>query len=226
LATHQPAIEESELSDQALLQRAAATLENAPDARRAQARFYERHVRYLYGVLKRRESVLRRIAGQSAEDLVQETFQRAFQYGQSYQTDGITDPERLRLRTRAWLGRIAQNLINSCLSEPGEISASPFIERISAEGIDEPAPPSTPRVRAMRAALEELTEREQDVLRVTTLYQRVGDDHQRLPNEISAELAARWGTNSQNIRAIRSRAMKKLKSQLEPTLAEREETPT
>jgi DNA-directed RNA polymerase sigma subunit (sigma70/sigma32) len=33
-----------------------------------------------------------------------------------------------------------------------------------------------------------------------------------LPNAVSAELAHRWGTNSENIRAIRSRALKKLKA--------------
>jgi DNA-directed RNA polymerase sigma subunit (sigma70/sigma32) len=57
--------------------------------------------------------------------------------------------------------------------------------------------------------LDELSEREQDVLRVTALYQRAGD-HQRLPNAISAELALRWETTNENIRAIRSRALKKL----------------
>ncbi len=209
-------------SDQLLLARAAAATADAVGARRAQARFYERHVRYLYGVLKRREAVLRRVAGISVEDLVQDTFQRAFQYGATYQADGITDSERLRLRTRAWLGRIAQNLVAAALKGQVEVSASPFIERASAE-VDEAEPPSTREVRAMRKALEELSEREQDVLRVTALYQRVGDDHQRLPNEVSAELAARWGTSNENIRAIRSRAFKKLKSQLEETLKRPEE---
>ena len=54
-----------------------------------------------------------------------------------------------------------------------------------------------------------------DVLRVTALYQRAGEAHQRLPNDVSAELAERWGTTNENIRAIRSRAMKKLKTFLE-----------
>jgi RNA polymerase sigma factor (sigma-70 family) len=209
-------------SDQLLLARAAAAATDATGARRAQARFYERHVRYLYGVLKRREGVLRRVAGIAVEDLVQDTFQRAFHYGATYQADGITDAERLRLRTRAWLGRIAQNLVAAALKGQVEVSASPFIEQASAADIEE-EPPSTREVRAMRKALEDLSEREQDVLRVTALYQRVGDDHQRLPNEVSTELALRWGTNSQNIRAIRSRAIKKLKTQLEETLKHPEE---
>jgi RNA polymerase sigma factor (sigma-70 family) len=210
-------------SDKLLLARAAAAAGDAVGARRAQARFYERHLRYLYGVLKRREAVLRRVAGISVEDLVQDTFQRAFQYGASFEDDGVDDPERRRLRTRAWLGRIAQNLVAAALKGQNEVSASPFIEQARAADIEEAEPPSTREVRAMRQALADLSEREQDVLRVTALYQRLGDDHQRLPNEVSAELAARWGTNSQNIRAIRSRAIKKLKSQLEETLSAPEE---
>jgi hypothetical protein len=51
------------------------------------------------------------------------------------------------------------------------------------------------------------------------LYFRPGEEHQRLPNEVSAELAKRWETTSENVRAIRSRATKKLKEYLEKRLA-------
>ena len=91
-----------------------------------------------------------------------------------------------------------------------EVSATPYLERLSCDGIDD-EPSTSPELELMRRALGELTERERDVLRVTALYLRAGDN-QRLPNAVSAELAQRWGTNSDNIRAIRSRAMKKLKS--------------
>jgi RNA polymerase sigma factor (sigma-70 family) len=211
-----------DLRDDELLSLASGA-SGAAEARRAQAVFYERHVRYLYGVLKRREGVLRRIAGLSVEDLVQDTFQRAFQYGGSYAAEPGLPVERERRRTRAWLGRVAQNLIVNALAEPAEIAASPMLERLGTDDVDEPAPPSSPEVRALRRALEDLTEREQDVLRVTALYQKAGEEHQRLPNEVSAELAARWGTNSQNIRAIRSRAMKKLQTHVEAELAQTEE---
>jgi DNA-directed RNA polymerase sigma subunit (sigma70/sigma32) len=50
------------------------------------------------------------------------------------------------------------------------------------------------------------------------LYFRAGEEHQRLPNEVSAELARRWDTTSENVRAIRSRALKKLRSYLQPRL--------
>lgn len=192
---------------------AARTVEPAA-ARAAEGCFYRRHVRYLYGTLKRREAALQRITGTSVEDLVQETFQRAFHYAGSYRIAPSGDLDRDRRQTRAWLGRIAHNLFIDSLSEVEEVSASPWIERATMEA-EEEAPPSTPEVQALRKGLEELTDREQDVLRVTALYHRAGDGAQRLPNEVSAELASRWNTNNENIRAIRSRAMKKLEKFLQ-----------
>lgn len=204
----------------------AALLARASDpghagARAAQSAFYARHVRYLYGALKRREAVLARIGGIAIEDLVQETFQRAFQYGGSFRAD-TTDPsgttERARLQTRAWLGRIAERLIVNAIAKPSEVVASELVEAASDEDVE--APPSSPGVRAVRSALEELSDREQDILRVTALYQRHGEKHQRLPNDVSSDLATRWGTNNENIRAIRSRAMKKLEARLREVLAD------
>ncbi len=181
-----------------------------PSARsRAQAVFYSRHVRYLYGVLQRDAYKLLRVAGVGPEDLVQETFHRAFERARTFEAGDITDAEHLRRRTRAWLGRIALNLLADYLRNVREVSATPYLERLSCDEIERPAPPSH-ELSSICDALDRLSEREQDVLRVTALYQRAGD-HQRLPNAVSAELAARWGTTNENIRAIRSRALKKLK---------------
>jgi RNA polymerase sigma factor (sigma-70 family) len=176
---------------------------------RAQAELYSRHVRYLYGVLQRDAYKLLRVAGVGPEDLVQETFHRAFERARTFDTGEVTDAEQLRRRTRAWLGRIAVNLLADYLRNVREVSATPYLERLSCEEIEREAPPSR-ELSSICEALDRLSEREQDVLRVTALYQRAGD-HQRLPNAVSAELAARWGTTNENIRAIRSRALKKLK---------------
>lgn len=178
------------------------------ESNQAQAMFYSRHVRYLYGVLVRRQSKLLSLAGVSAEDLVQETFHRAFERAHTFKPDDTLDAELGRRRTRAWLGRVAQNLLADQLVRFREVSASPYLDRVSSEGLDE-SPTLSREVDLVSEGLDALTEREQDVLRVTALYQRAGD-HQRLPNAISAELAARWGTSNENIRAIRFRAMKKL----------------
>ena len=65
-------------------------------------------------------------------------------------------------------------------------------------------------------ALAQLSEREQDVLRVSALYFKA-DGHGRLPHEVSAELGARWGIGNDNVRAIRKRALEKLRRLLAAT---------
>jgi RNA polymerase sigma factor (sigma-70 family) len=208
------------LDDAELFARVAAA---GDAARLAQAELYRRHVRYLYGVLVKRQSRLLAVAGMSAEDLVQEAFRRAFERAATFTRDGITDEERLRRRVRAWLGRIAQNILADRLRTSREVSASPYLERVTTEDIDE-APSSTPQLRLLREALSSLSEREQDVLRVTALYQKAGE-HQRLPNAVSQKLAQRWDTSSENVRAIRSRAIKKVKSFMQDRSLAQEEGP-
>jgi RNA polymerase sigma factor (sigma-70 family) len=209
-------------SDAALLELIAdGTLDRASQSR-AQAAFYARHVRYLYGVLQRDAHKLLQVAGTGPEDLVQETFHRAFERAHTFDAGDITDVERLRRRTRAWLGRIALNLLADHLRSVREVSATPYLERLSCDDIEHPSPPSR-ELDSICEALGRLSEREQDVLRVTALYQRAGE-HQRLPNAVAAELAARWGTSNENIRAIRSRALKKLKELLMAHTPEPEES--
>ena len=207
-----PAPDSSKARDDAeLLARVASA--DAGVAHRAQAELYARHVRYLYGAVQRHRHNLLRVAGVSAEDLVQETFHRAFERAHTFQRGDVSDDDHLRRRTRAWLGRIAQNLLADYIQRVREVSASPYLERLSCDGIDD-APSSSPELQLVCDGLGALSERERDVLRVTALYLRAGE-HQRLPNAVSAELAQRWGTNSENIRAIRSRALKKLKAFIE-----------
>jgi DNA-directed RNA polymerase specialized sigma24 family protein len=184
------------------------------EARAAQAAFYERHVRYLHGVLTRTQRAALASAGLGAEDLVQETFERAFARAATFDAGGIDpreEPDRARARTRAWLGRIATTLLVDRLGRTREIAASPLLEQVTAPAVDDDPPPSEPpRVKLVAAGLESLSERERDVLAVSALHYRAGE-HQRLPNDVSADLAARWATTNENIRAIRARAMKKLR---------------
>jgi len=205
-------------SDAELLERVSARARDPHAARAAEADFYERHVRYLYGVLMTRMRRPLALSGREVEDLVQETFFRAFARASTFSAGDATDEDSERRRTRAWLGRIAQRLLADWLSDMREVSASPLLETLAEP---EAGPPSSrsPKLRLMREALETLTERERDVLRVAALYFRPGEEHQRLPNEVSQELAKRWQTNNENIRAIRSRATKKLKDYLDRRLA-------
>lgn len=205
-----------ERTDFELLSRIARANGDRDGARSAQSTFYERHVRFLYGALLRRKKDLLPLAGLSAEDLVQETFHRAFERAGTFTRGDEGDTERDRARTRAWLGKVATHLLADHLTRLREVSATPYLERLSTQDVDE-EPPSTrtvAKVDLVGEALSTLTEREADVLRVSALHYRAGEEHNRLPNAVSADLAERWGTTNENIRAIRVRAMKKLKAYL------------
>lgn len=206
------------LSDAELLARVSRRAGDPLASRRAEAEFYDRHVRYLYGVLVQRVRRPLALSGREVEDLVQETFYRAFERAETFDPGQVWDADSERRRTRAWLGRIAQRLLADWLAGSREVSASPYLDTL-AEPESEPSSSRSPKLRLMREALDSLSERERDVLRVSALYFRIGEEHQRLPNEASAELARRWDTTSENIRAIRSRAIKKLKEHLEGRLA-------
>ncbi len=183
--------------------------EDPATARAAQQVLYQRHVRFLFGALSRQRDSLLQLAGLSAEDLVHDTFQRAFARAASFKEEANLSPERARRRARAWLGRIAQNLVMDAFRRFREVSNSPYLEQLSVPAPDD-SPASRPELRPMRAALAALSDREQDILRVSAMYAKA-EGHQRLPNAVSAELAKRWGISNQNVRAIRSRAMKKLR---------------
>lgn len=201
------------VSDAELLERVNRKAYDADVARAAEAEFYARHARYLYCVLVQRVRRPLALSGREVEDLIQETFFRAFARASTYRGGDTWDAETQRRRSRAWLGRIAQRLLADWLTEAREISASPYLDTLAEP---EAAPPSSrsPKLQLLREALDTLNERERDVLRVAALYFRPGEAHQRLPNEVSAELARRWQTTNENVRAIRSRATKKLKEYL------------
>ena len=201
------------VSDAELLERVAERATDATTARAAEAEFYDRHARYLYSVLLQRVRRPLALSGREVEDLVQETFFRAFARAETYSSGDAWDRDSQRRRSRAWLGRIAERLLADWLANAREFAASPYLDTLAEP---EPGPPSSPspKLRLLREALDTLNERERDVLRVAALYFRPGEEYQRLPNEVSAELARRWQTTNENIRAIRSRATKKLKEYL------------
>ncbi len=201
------------VSDAELLERVSRKASSGGAARAAEAEFYARHARYLYGVLVLRVRRPLSLSGREVEDLVQETFFRAFARASTYTGGDAWDEDSQRRRSRAWLGRIAQRLLADWLADAREISASPYIDTLAEPEVGPPSSRS-PQLRLLREALDTLNERERDVLRVAALYFRPGEAHQRLPNEVSAELARRWQTSNENVRAIRSRATKKLKEYL------------
>jgi RNA polymerase sigma factor (sigma-70 family) len=190
--------------------------EDPSTAREAWAEFYKRHVDYLYGVCHRAyEHTLG--GGAGVGDIVAETFHRAFQKAELFDANGIDDPVRIRRRTRAWLGRIAQRLVLETLRGAQRLPTCQF-EIETWENIPE-QPSLPPRddklIKQVRDALGQLSEKEQLVIRVTFEWHQPGRIHQRLPNDVTTDLAETLETTPENLRQIRRRALNKIRAILE-----------
>jgi RNA polymerase sigma factor (sigma-70 family) len=196
-------------SDTDLLLLMSMRREDPAAARGAWEEFYLRHGRYLKAVCLRAFGSLLR---GEVDDLVAETFRRAYKHSESFQDGGVTDPDRLRRRTRAWLGRIAQRLMQDQLRGrsllPTALLDQDHWQNISGRKV--PAS-ETKDVARVREALARLSHREQMVLRTTMQWYQPDKQNQRMPAEAIEELAGTLETTPENLRQIRSRALRKLK---------------
>jgi len=205
-------------SDAELLACMALAEADAPSARGAWEEFYLRHVDYLHAVCLRAYGTL--LGGDAgAADLTADTFRRAYERAGTFDAGRIADPERLRLRTRAWLGRIAQRLAMEALRGRARLPAITLDQDEWQQVAREPAAkegdapnPAAERLALVRRAIESLAEREQVVLRATFQWREAGADHSRLSNRASADLAESLGTTPENLRQIRRRALKKVET--------------
>lgn len=202
-------------SDADLLAYMAMADDDAAGAQAAWEAFYRRHAQYLYAVCLRAYGPL--LGGDAgAADLVAETFQRAYERAATFDPAGIDDAKRLRLRARAWLGRIAQRLAQTALRSRGRMPTR-FLDQdawqqVAREPVRTTGDSET--VRRVREAIESLNEKEQTVIRVTFQWYDPDREHQRLPNDVAADLAATLGTTPENLRQIRRRALRKIETLL------------
>ena len=179
--------------------------------RSAWEEFYSRHATYLYAVCFRAYGCL--LGGEPGVcDLVADTFRRAYEHAGTFDDGGVTDSTRQRIRARAWLGRIAQRLVQSALRSRSKTPMR-FLDQREWQNLAQArprAPGAGPQIERVREALMALPEREQLVLRVTMQWYRPGELHQRLPNEVTNDLARTLQTTPENLRQIRRRALRKV----------------
>jgi RNA polymerase sigma factor (sigma-70 family) len=155
--------------------------------------------------------------------VVEDTLLRAFEKAGTFCEPGGLDADAKRRNVRGWLSEIALNLIRDLLR--GLPPDGPE-KQLDDEGWAEQAAPeagerlATPEVLTVLEEVlkTDLTEREQEVLRITYQYHVFGRKAQRLPNKVAEELAQRLGTTSENVRKIRQRALDKVRAGLERRL--------
>lgn len=181
--------------------------------------FYKRHVRYLHAVCFRAHGQSLQASG--VKDLVTSTFQRAYERASSFKPSCLADPDRMRRRVHAWLGRIAHRIAQDAYrgkkERPEQLLSPEHWADIPARPTLDCQNDGIPLVQQGMDTI--LSEREREVLRVTMQFYDPEREHQRLPDDIAAELAARLGTTSDNLRKIRSTAMQKMKEFLVANMA-------
>ena len=194
--------EDLDESDGALVQEAFAEL-------------YRRHREYLYGVLyHRHRKELELLYGPGGvADHVNETFIKALKGAGTYQC-GKPGRNRSRL-IRAWLGKIAYNdLVDKLRARQEELAWTKMdLEELesSLKILKREQVPNSKEYRLIYKALDELNEKEEYVLRMTFMYQQPGQEGRPMPREKVAEIAHTLNTTHENIRQIRSRALKKIR---------------
>lgn len=191
---------------------------DAPDtADAAFEEFHARHARYLFKVCYRAYG--EELGRYGVQDLVQDTFWRAFTSAHTYEPRPDADPQAQVRAARAWLGTIAGNLVNDARRrQKRRIRLATGEEEFIADcpDRDEPNRELSPDERAVQEGLTEvLDERERDVLTTYLAYYDPESPNQYPPAGVIPELCERYRTTEENIRQIRRRARRKLKQFVE-----------
>ncbi len=170
--------------------------------------FFLRHRQYLYGICV---NCARSSSGAiDPDDLYSATLQRAFVKAHTFQTQGVSEPEILILKVRAWLGVLAQRILIDWLRADHLL---PAVDPEVADGIvslDAEEDSCPERTAKVRAALETLTEKERSVLWASAQFYKPGAKHQRIPPKDLEALASSLHMTKENFRQTRHRAKRKI----------------
>jgi RNA polymerase sigma factor (sigma-70 family) len=141
---------------------------------------------------------------------VQDTFIRAYERAATYTESEAAEDGLRRRQLRAWLGRIANNIVMDLFRREPQISFVDDIEVYELEANEKEGNESCGTLKLLEEALEGLSEREQEVLRATAQWYVPGQRQQRMPNSEMKRLTAKLQTSAANIRQVRVRAIRKL----------------
>jgi RNA polymerase sigma factor (sigma-70 family) len=206
-------------SDYDLLEMMSWKDSDPADAKGAWGAFYQCHAKYLYNILLRAIKGLAR--EETAAEILQETFIRVFEKGAaSFKATKESNPDKIRGHVRVWLGKIAKNLMNDTFQGKNldeiHFTLEEWQEQPGAE-----RPNYSPRNEALYELLEtELTDRESSILRVYYMYYDPREPLKKLPRNVLQNIADQFDLTPENIRQIKSRAIKKIKKAQERMEAE------
>jgi len=176
---------------------------------------HSRHVVYVYAVCRR--AFQRILPPEQIEELVQDTFIRAFEKANTFTSDPALDTAGQQKAVRAWLGAISENIAHDYFRDQPMVDFvdDEALEMYGMQPTNDDSDPVSERLDLFEAALATLNDREQQVLRTTAFWSKPGAKNQRLPNKVMEDLAADLNTTPANIRQIRKRAIAKIREYME-----------
>lgn len=202
--------------DLALLQAIAAQASGAERANAAWKVFYQRQKGWLWTKCRH---VAFELGGDTwVEDIFLDTMECVYLYAHRFQLPVGVPRTSAGPHIKAWLGKITNTNLRKRLEghyDEVTLEDAEWARQSAPHPADtEPPQLSGAEQPAFRAAFASLSEREQVVLRVTFQYHHSGAHFQRLPNRVVADLSSQLGTTPENLRTIRSRALRKLRTAL------------
>lgn len=175
--------------------------------------FHDRHKDFLWRALT---SICHGNDDELKRAVFNNTFVNVFQYSGSFKINLDASPELVSQKVQNWLLTIARREYKSLLVKGYYPPDSLFKEEIP-EKPDVVESSTTYGEELMRDAIEQLSARDQHIVRAYWQYYKRGKGKQglKLPDHVLDELAARYHTTKENIRQISSRSTRKIKAYLE-----------
>ncbi len=207
----------NDASNARLLSLMAARNNDSSLADQAFTEFYGRHKDYVLRVTYKAANGLMDDGEKS--DLVQETFIKAYEKAHTFRGMALDDVIQERKLARAWLGKIARNILIDWLrKKKGALLLSYDDEKIKYEAERQRTIGGFPKSSEhylVQEALEQLTEKERQILRLAALKYTPGDRELRIPASDLGELAKTYNVSKDSIRQTKKRAKEKVRMYLE-----------
>ncbi|HKQ79612.1 MAG TPA: sigma-70 family RNA polymerase sigma factor [Blastocatellia bacterium] len=207
----------SETSNERLLSLMAKRNDDLALADQAFTEFYNRHRDYVFRVACK--AAIGLLDDDEKSDLAQETFIRAYEKSHTFKGKIFDDATQERKWARAWLGKIANNLlIDKLRKKKGALLLSYDDEKVRREAEWKRVDASLPKSSGhgfVQEALELLAEKERQILRLAALNYSPGDKELRIPESDLDELAKTYNVSKDSIRQTKKRAKEKVRKYLE-----------
>jgi RNA polymerase sigma factor (sigma-70 family) len=186
--------------------------------REAWAELFRRHAEYLFRICRRVASPFRHLQVQLAEETVSEVFRHVYDHAaERFVPKDVANADEERRHVRAWLGRVAQRVMETALRNRASRKESnpegALFENLPETRLRNQHTPNTSTV--VRQILERvLDDNEREIVTVRMQWYDPARPGRHLPPVVLNDLATRLNRTKESIRKTYERAIKKVEEAL------------